>query len=273
MVGDAGCIDGSIEILDEFPRVKVFDHKAVKTLGKSLALLIDEVRTPQFVYLQSDGALPPGWFNDMKKDLLKFDWIGSPMHLCVLADFRNDFRESRPLAGAQLGKTAAFDGLSNAIEDDYVYRQEDFVFSNYVIQKGFKVGNSDSTYHLHQFMRRKTLGEENVIQSIDVKINSSDEEKKRVDQTQMQGMLKYTSPNYPLARNEVKNLIRHTWSNNPKLIVTYLDFAKEFSPEWVPILKRAAVRAAASALKSKIKNTFPIIKISQIQFLIKLIFS
>ncbi len=273
LIGDAGAIDGSIESLKDFPRVQIFDHKGVSTLGKSIALLIEQVESPLFVYLQSDVALPPGWLKLMKRDLSNFDWIGSPMHLCVLADYRNDFREHRPLAGAQLGRTSAFHGVSKEMDDDYIYRQEDFVFANYVQKNGFKVGNSAHTYHLHQLMRRKTKGEENNIQSIDIRVESSPLERARVDESQMKGMLKYTSPSYGLARKEVMSLVRITLNRDPKLILSYLDFARNNAPDWVVIIKRSVYRGILSILRSKIKSAIPLLRTSQIHVLVKSIFS
>jgi len=273
IVGDAGCIDGSLEVLEKFPRVEIMDHKEISTLGKSLALMIKKVSTEEFVYLQSDVALPPGWLAIMREGLLENDWIGSPMHLCVLADYRNDFRAIRPLAGAQLGKVAAFSGFEEYIEDDFVYRQEDFVLANYVLKNGYKVGNSSETYHLHQFMRRFTKGEENNIQSINVEITSSALEKKRVSDTQMKGMLKYTSPSYELARNEVINIIESAIVSNPSAVLTYLAFAKKDAPEWVAIIKNSAVRGVIKVIYWRLKSLKDVVRFREIQLIVKLIFS
>jgi hypothetical protein len=273
IVGNAGCIDGSLEALRNFPRVEILDHRKIATLGKSLALMIKEVTTAEFAYLQSDVALPPGWLSRMREDLLKYEWVGSPMHLCVLADYRNDFRTVRPLAGAQLGKAAAFSGFNEYIDDDFVYRQEDFVLANFVIEKGFKVGNSSQTYHLHQFMRRVTTGEENNIKSINVEVSSSATEMKRVTESQMKGMLKYTSPSYELAKNEVINIVRHTLSSNPKLLITFLAFAKSDAPQWVPVLKKSAVREWIKVRYLGTRSLLSAFGFRKIQLLVKIIFS
>jgi hypothetical protein len=272
IVGDAGCIDGSLEVLKNFPRVEILDHRKIATLGKSLALMIKEVTTPEFAYLQSDVALPPGWLSRMREDLLKYQWVGSPMHLCVLADYRNDFRAVRPLAGAQLGKAAAFSGFEEYIDDDYVYRQEDFVLANFVIEKGFKVGNSSQTYHLHQFMHRITTGEENKIKSINVEVSSSASEMRRVTESQMKGMLKYTSPSYDLAKNEVIRIVRHTLASNPNLLITFLAFAKSDAPQWVSVLKKSAVRESITVLYVGTKTLLSALGFRKIQLLLRIIF-
>lgn len=271
IIGDAGCIDGSIEALANFPRVLILDHKSVSTLGKSLALMIEEVSTPEFVYLQSDVALPPNWYEKMRKDLETYDWIGSPMHLCVLADYRNDFRNLRPLAGAQLGKSKAFVGLSDFLDDDFVYRQEDFVLANYAIKNGYKVGNTNDTYHLHQFMRRTTVGEENNIRNINVEVISSHAERTRVQETQLKGMLKYTSPSYELARKEVINIVKHALISDPTLLLSYIEYARQEAPTWINILKRAALRAFLSDVYNRTKSFLAMFKPKRIHILIRLI--
>ena len=65
LIGDGGCIDDSLEVARQFPRVEVLDHRNFTSLGYSIRHLIEAVETEWFVYLHSDVFLPPGWFETM----------------------------------------------------------------------------------------------------------------------------------------------------------------------------------------------------------------
>lgn len=194
IIGDAGCIDDTISIVEKFPRVQIVDHTEISTLGASIADLISRVNTSKFAYLQSDVYLPQGWFAAMKSKGEEFAWVGSPMQVVTMLDYTVDYSGRRPLAGAQLGETAVFDELNKFIGDDYVYRQEDFVLEEYVRQRGFATGNSLETFHFHQVMRRKTNGMQMKVESISIKLGESNSEKLRVSNTQLYGLIKYCDP-------------------------------------------------------------------------------
>lgn len=194
IIGDAGCIDETISIVEKFPRVQIIDHTEISTLGASIADLISRVTTTKFAYLQSDVYLPQGWFAAMESKGKDFAWIGSPMQVVTMLDYTVDYSGRRPLAGAQLGETAVFDGINKFISDDYVYRQEDFVLEEYVRQRGFTTGNSLETFHFHQVMRRKTNGMQMKVESILIKLAESNSEKLRVSNTQLYGLIKYCDP-------------------------------------------------------------------------------
>lgn len=195
IVGDAGAIDGSIDILSRFPRVKILDHSAMSTLGKSLAGLIEAVESEFFVYLQSDVFLPPGWFDSMLSSTGGADWVGCPELNTVLIQYTNDYSESRPsLPGAQLGRTRYFAGVGERIDDDFVYRQEDFVLSEVVVRNGGRIGQNHDTYHAHELMKRKTTGEAFDVVGVSITKNSSNREEERVHETQLYGFIKYCSP-------------------------------------------------------------------------------
>ena len=194
IIGDAGCIDDTISIVEKFPRVQIVDHTEISTLGASIADLISRVNTRKFAYLQSDVYLPQGWFAAMESKGEDFAWVGSPMQVVTMLDYKVDYSGRRPLAGAQLGETAVFDELNKFISDDYVYRQEDFVLEEYVRQRGFATGNSLETFHFHQVMRRKTNGMQMKVESISIKLAESNSEKLRVSNTQLYGLIKYCDP-------------------------------------------------------------------------------
>jgi len=243
IIGDAGCIDDTIAVVREFPRVEVVDHKQILTLGSSIADLIGRVVTPKFAYLQSDVYLPPGWFAAMEAEGRKFAWVGSPMQVVAMLDYRLDYSGRRPLAGAQLGDTSVFNDLSKFIDDDYVYRQEDFVLEEYVKNRGFKTGNSLETFHYHQVMRRKTVGMQMNVKGISIKLEESTGEKNRVSNTQLYGLIKYCDSE----QSEVR-LAAYAAYQDQKLshIIRYRNarnFAKLHNKKWCSLISRFAAKA------------------------------
>ncbi|MCX6112357.1 MAG: glycosyltransferase family A protein, partial [Proteobacteria bacterium] len=207
LIGDGGCIDNSIEIVKKFPRVTVYDHSSYKSLGYSIRKLIESVETEWFVYPHSDVFFPDGWFDKMEKHQSGYDWFGCKMRQTVMLEYAyND--ESRPYAGTQMGKRAAFiDGL-RSIDDDYIYRQEDFVFSNLVNKAGYKEGKVDDTFHYHQIMVRKTKGLDLNIDKVTLEFGKKPEEEYRSSIMQIKGTIKYLDPKFFFARSIVNELIK-----------------------------------------------------------------
>ena len=125
MIGDAGLTKEDLSIVKNFPRVRVFNHHKL-TLGYSLRLLVKEVNTELFAYLHSDVYLPENWYEDMSEYTDKYDWFGCKMYQTTLWMNDQEYGE-RPYAGAQIGRKEVFDRFLGEIDDDYVWRQEDFV--------------------------------------------------------------------------------------------------------------------------------------------------
>lgn len=235
IVGNAGVIDDSLQILAEFPRVEVQDHTFIKTLGRSLALLIESVSTENFVYVHSDVELPEGWYQPMVSALGNFGWVGSRMEVIVLQHFSNDLTGKRPLAGAQLGRKDAFNGIASSIEDDFVYRQEDFVLAEIVQRNGFAVGNAD-TFHWHQQMPRKTMGTSNKVVGIDIRTQESGQEVNRVLETQSFGFIKYCKPNSNEVIDQFIGSANALVSQRASSLGKLLRLAEETNPSWIPII-------------------------------------
>jgi glycosyltransferase involved in cell wall biosynthesis len=101
LIGDGGCIDDTIEIVKEFPRVVIHDHRNYKSLGFSIRKLIEAVETDWFIYLHSDVYLPEGWFDKMISHKGQYDWYGCRMQQTVMVEFDNGYGE-RPYAGLSL---------------------------------------------------------------------------------------------------------------------------------------------------------------------------
>lgn len=243
LIGDAGCIDDTILIAQEFPRVEVIDHLNISTLGSSIADLISRVVTPKFAYLQSDVYLPEGWFLAMESKSQSFPWVGCPMQVVTMLDYRVDYTGTRPLAGAQLGNTSVFSGLKDFIDDDYVYRQEDFVLEEFVRRKGFETGNTLDTYHFHQVMRRKTTGMRMDVVSVNVNLAESLYENNRVRDTQLYGLIKYCDPK----QSEVRLAAFGAFSNQVNFSLVQFKEILEFSRHnqilWVPLILRFGLRS------------------------------
>ena len=134
IISDGGCKDDSIEIARRFPRVTVLDHHEYKSLGFCLRKLIEAVETEWFIYVHSDVYLPEGWFDAMRGHQPTYDWFGCPQRITVQVEYPNVdkmFDEVRPYAGSQMGKKAAFVEGIKKIDDDFVYRQEDYVLGQH----------------------------------------------------------------------------------------------------------------------------------------------
>jgi len=242
IVGDAGCIDNSIEILSKFPRVLVLDHRGIKTLGGSIADLTARLETENFCYVQSDVYLPSGWFENMASELVHADWIGSPMQVVTMIDYKLDYNGTRPLAGAQLGRSKYLKSINNFIDDDYVYRQEDFVLEEFVRKNGGKIGISNSTFHFHQVMRRKTTGLQMNIKSLEIKLNEGRNELKRIHQSQLYGFIKYCTPENEEARKMAVASIHCFLMYSDESIVKLLRFTFIEGRSWMKYILLGVVK-------------------------------
>jgi len=206
ILSDGGVIDDSIELAKNFPRVEVLNHRHYKSLGKCIAKLIEHVESKWFIYLHSDVYLPDGWFDTMVKYQEKYDWFGCPMRITVAATYKPP-KNLRPYAGSQMGKKVAFSNLDK-IDDDFVYRQEDFVFNKLVIDNGFKPGKIEDTFHYHQVMYRQSKGLDLKIRDVNVTLDWGEEERIRTNETQLRGVVKYLDPNEPWVLNEFMSYVK-----------------------------------------------------------------
>jgi hypothetical protein len=194
LIGNAGMLDEDLEILNDFPRVEVKDHTSFNTLGYSIRKLIEEVPTEWFVYLHSDVYIPEGWFNKMYQYSSQYDWYGCRMQQTILYEFDNDYLD-RPYAGSQFGRTALFSSLVSSIDDDYVYRQEDFVFSELCSSVGGREGKVDEVFHYHQSMPKTHTGFGPSPTKVIFATTTSDQELIRIWESQAKGIVKYLKPN------------------------------------------------------------------------------
>jgi len=235
LIGDGGCIDDSIKIAQEFPRVEVFDHRSYKTLGYSIRKLIEEVQTEFFLYLHSDIYIAPDWFDAMYKNTEKYDWCECEQKLVVFAEYDNKFADSLldfGFGGTQMGRKEAFDDILNEIDDDYLYRNEDIIIRTLLQNKGHKWGFDDKLFHYHQVMHRQSFTGRK-IQNVKINMSIPQEERIRECSMQVKGFVKYLKPTQQiaeLAKTYLQVLLDHH-------IITYSEFiewVKETNPIWQP---------------------------------------
>jgi hypothetical protein len=239
LIGDGGCIDDSVDVARKFPRVEVLDHRKFISLGYSLRHLIEAVRTEWFIYVHSDVYLPPGWFDTMRKHQGSYDWFGCPQQVTVMVEYPY-IEQFRPYAGSQMGRKVAFSQGLSSIDDDYVYRQEDFVLADIVAKAGFKEGKVEDVFHYHQVTYRPSAWGRKV-KRVDVSVELSVDEEVRSCMTQAKGIVKYLDPDPVKAGWIVLNVDRLTvlqrlsWRE-------FRQWVSETKPAWLPYLPKAGRR-------------------------------
>lgn len=236
LIGDGGCIDDSVGIAKKFPRVTVFDHKKYKSLGYSIRKLIEEVETDWFIYPHSDAYLPDGWFDIMKKYKGKYDWYGCLMQHTVMVEYNTPYDE-RPWAGAQVGRKKAFEQGLDKIEDDYVYRQEDFVWRKIIQEAGFKEGFIDETFHYHQTMYKPSSCFRKV-KSVKIDVEMSPAEELRTWTTHLKGTVKYLDPSIHWAVVVVQDSLFRLLEMNQLNWKDFKEWVKKVNPVWLPYISR-----------------------------------
>jgi hypothetical protein len=260
LIGDGGVIDNSLDVLRDFPRVEVIDHRNFISLGKSISDLISRVETDHFIYLQSDVFLPSNWFDDMWSGTKDFDWYGCPMHITMMMDYPVDYSGSRPLVGSQIGLTKAFSGINDFIDDDFVYRNEEFVFESYAKRGGFRTGAVKSTFHFHQVSRRITNGDKLDVTGIEIRKSFDPNELKRVLETQVFGIVKYCNPDSNETIAAFDSAVDYLLSNSEIGRRGLRKFCNEYGSDWSPYVNRAfkirrrILRMASKYLTQSIKN-------------------
>ena len=142
-------------------------------------------------------------------------------------------------------KKTFFEKGIKKIDDDFVYRQEDFVFAQIVEDAGGKVGAIEDTFHYHQLIKKPSPFERKIT-DVKVTVETTKEEKFRSSMTQVKGIIKYLKPSVYLsvwATSEIVNLLEQnaiTWhelrgwiaKTNPKWL-------KFISPRKIKLIKVA----------------------------------
>lgn len=257
LLGDGGCMDDTIEIASKFPRLEVHDHREYKSLGFSIRKLIEATETEWFIYLHSDVYLPEGWFDEMNSHKGEYDWFGCRMQHTVMVEYDNDYGE-RPYAGSQMGRRSSFVEGIKRIDDDYVYRQEDFVFSDIVARAGGREGRLDNLFHYHQTIKKpsKFWNPSNV--KVTIEQSLSREQEIRVWETQVKGIVKYLKPTmaWPIrdaGRGGHRMIEIGHWT--PEEIYTWI---RNEDADWLPFVRRRVfllrMQARLNAVGAWVKN-------------------
>lgn len=239
LLGDGGCIDGSLEIVKKFPRVTILNHREFKSLGFSIRKLIEAVETDWFIYLHSDVYLPDGWFDAMKQHQAEYDWFGCPQRITAMIEYPNIdkmFDEVRPYAGSQMGRKSAFVAGLTGIDDDFVYRQEDYVLAGIVEKAGFRHGRIEDTFHYHQVMHKPSPWARK-LKKVSVQVEWSRDEEVRASTMQVKGIVKYLSPSRVLAMEAESQLARLLELK----AIEWLEFrhwVAQTNPAWLRHIKR-----------------------------------
>lgn len=234
-LGDGGCKDETLTIAREFPRVEIYDHSSFKSLGYSVKELIKAVETDWFCYFHSDVFLPEGWFEAMRAHQAEYDWFGCPMRITALVESPLADRE-RPYAGTQMGRKAAFAGGLDRIDDDYVYRQEDWVFVGVVEDAGFRHGKVEDTFHWHQVMSRVYGDTRRTRKFKDVRleVEMTREEEVYTADTQLRGTIKYLKPTAYHVNGA--NINFKYLQELGEIEAEFYDWVERTSPEWLGFL-------------------------------------
>lgn len=255
LISDGGCTDNSIEIVNGFPRVTVFDHREYVSLGYCLRKLIESVNSEWFVYLHSDVYLPPGWFNAMRRYQDSYDWFGCPQRITCMVEYNHVDRMSglrRPYAGSQMGRKQAFLEGIGTIEDDYIYRQEDLVLLDIIERHGFRHGFVEDMFHYHQVMRKESPWARKLT-SVKVSVQWSREEEIRAASMQVKGIIKYLQPSLALAI-EVETQLLRLLKLQEMTLKDFMVWVKATNPEWVSWIKPWRIRLLkiSTAVKPRI---------------------
>ncbi|MBX9845835.1 MAG: glycosyltransferase family 2 protein [Xanthobacteraceae bacterium] len=237
LIGDAGCTEEALRIVRRFPRAEVLDHTTFKSLGYSVRKLIEAVDTEWFVYLHSDVYLPDGWFDAMCRHRNEYDWFGCPMRITALVEYPHS-TPGRPYAGSQMGRKKAFDGRLGHIDDDYVYRQEDFVFARVIEEGGFRHGKIEDTFHFHQVMPRlyDKEGRARSFKNLEMSVEMAPEEEQLTIDTQLRGTIKYLRPELDHVRGVEENL-RYLLGRQTLDLEEFRQWVKATNPEWLPYVR------------------------------------
>ncbi len=232
LIGNGGCKDDSLNVVQKFPRVTILDQQSFVSLGYSIRKLIEAVETDWFVYVHSDVFLPSGWFDTMRSNQGKYDWFGCPMHHTIMVEYAAVPLGGRPYMGSQMGRKSVFiNGLSK-IDDDFVYRQEDFVFVRVMEEGGGREGRVEDTFHYHQTMHKPGPFAREVL-DVSMKVKAQRGEEIRSNMTQARGIVKYLRPSTFLINDLYSSLCRLQelgeldWRE-------FRQWTKRTNPEWMP---------------------------------------
>lgn len=257
IIGDGGCTDDSIEIAKKFPRVEIINHSEFKTLGNSLKHLIKEVSTKYLIYLHADVFLPDSWFDTMYSHRDEFSWYECGRKIVYVLAWNSDqYLKERAYSGSQFGNTKTLQKSVEAIEDDFLYRNEDIVIAELVGKENYH--KFDDTFHYHQQISTRdenSAALEFEFQPPRIKSDRSRNWEINTFTMQWKGIVKYCDPK--------EYLVEHVL-NSMKVLKKLNVFEKEeeikwindTNPQWNDILwkKRRKYQLLLNRIKNRINR-------------------
>lgn len=192
-INRANIIDWA-ELMKKYSLIKIVDQLHLGTLGGCLADLMKQVTTDWFVYVHSDVRITPNAFRVMEPYMKKNTGIieSERLHWDGICDRYKEVEESiwfpsysyvnyysrkRAFSGFQIFQKKVIIELIDKIEDDYLYRNEDYIFQSECLEKGF---DYVKTYAMH------------IHQVIDPKWTY---DRDSTNMMQWRGIVKYSNPN------------------------------------------------------------------------------
>jgi len=239
LIGDGGCTDDTLEILNEFPRVKIINQLGYKSQGYSIKELMLNVETEYFIYLHADVYLPSGWFDSMYNYREKYDWFECFRKMTIQFEYPNYVAHSqeRAYSGSQFGRSDRMKKIINdVIDDDYLQRNEDIIFMELIRENGGTYGKIPDTFHYHQVTNKK--GElEPHFESVNIVRKTDPVWEKKIFIMQYKGIIKYLQPKQYLINNvflsilKLKNQQEFDWKE-------FKSWVKKTNPVWMKHINR-----------------------------------
>ena len=216
---NAMLFENEIELILKEKNIEVIksDHKNFKTLGYCLADLMKKVETKWFAFVHSDVELTEYCYNLMKPYMKPETGIIESARKLYDGD---RFKDSdthfakRSYSGFQIFQTKVFKKFVETIEDDYIYRNEDFIFRNVCEREGFKYVKSWAM-HYHQVSNN----------------NQWSTERQKTYEQQWKGLIKYAIPD-PICLDACIQAFGISIKEFKVGINELLEFAEKTNPEW-----------------------------------------
>lgn len=247
ILGDAGCIDDTIVVAMQFPRVKVIDQREIKTLGYSILNLVKQVETEFFIYLHSDVYIAEGWFDSFFKNTAKYDWFECEQRIVALIEYDNKMdmkgEKNWGYGGSQMGRKSAFDDIMGDIADDYVYRNEDIIIRTALQKRGYRWGFDENLYHYHEVMRKESPSGRSV-KTVRMEVDVPLEEQIKESDMQFRGLVKYLDPTTDVLRKSVVWHLDFLIRNNCITKEEAYSWIEKLNPAWLCVFELPPFKAA-----------------------------
>ena len=240
LVCDGGSKDGTIEILEKYPRVQTYVRPDIRTTGKALEFLFSHIETEWFVLIDSDIELPQGWYDEMQRHEDEYDFMECSGRILAYHYYR-EFPYSRDVNSRSwdfcfLGRKEAVQKYG--CEDDYIWRMVDFYLRQQIEKSGHRYGKIPTAYRIHHETERIPYGsdEEKRFQKAVFKepewIIIDKEKWKRSMHKYAMGIVKYLDPEYPPVRRD------EAFDN--VIIMLDRDWVARNGPAWLTRYDKAA---------------------------------